>query len=166
MIEATPLIPDPDRGSILRYSARSTDDPNRTKPPENDLDHIDIDLKGSEISSIELDNGRLRLHFSRAYLIKTMTGSSERTRWWQAGDLIIEDAEVASTPPSGRLLCQGGDIDENIYTYRDMIPVPLASRGRARCALRFEGIAEPFVAEGTAVRLEMQDTPKYIEHLR
>jgi hypothetical protein len=130
------------------------------------LDSISIDLKGSEISSIDLKDGCLRLRFSRAYLMKTMTGSNERTRWWQAGDLMIEGAEVASTIPSGPLVCGGGDIEENIYTYRDMIPIPLASRGHARCALRFDGIADLFVAQGREIRLEMRDTPKYIEHVR
>jgi hypothetical protein len=130
------------------------------------LDSISIDLKGSEIATIDLADGCLRLHFSRAYLVKTMTGSNERTRWWQAGDLVIEGAEVASAIPDGPIVCRGGDIDENIYTYRDMIPIPLESRGHARCALMFEGIAEPFVAEGTAIRLVMFDTPKYIEHIR
>jgi hypothetical protein len=134
--------------------------------PENDLDSSSIDLNGSEIASIDLEDGCLRLHFSRAYLIKTMTGSNERTRWQQAGDLVIEGAEVSSTIPKGPVVCRGGDIDENIYTYRDMIPIPLTSRGHARCALSFEGIPEPFVAEGTAIRLEMLDTPKYIEHIR
>ncbi|MCG6898276.1 MAG: hypothetical protein LJE61_07735 [Thiocapsa sp.] len=130
------------------------------------MDSISIDLKGSEISSIELAGGHLRIHFSRAYLIKTMTGSHERTRWWQAGDLVIDDAEPLSPIPAGPIVCLGGDIDENIYTYRDMLPVPLVSRGHARCELRLDGEPKAFVAEGTGIRLEMRDTPRYIEHLR
>lgn len=133
---------------------------------ENDLDSISIDLIGSEISSIDLKDGCLRLRFSRAYLVKTMTGSKERTRWWQTGDLVIEGVEVASAIPSGPLVCGGGDIEENIYTYRDMIPIPLESRGHVRCALRFDGVADVFVAQGSEIRLEMRDTPKYIEHVR
>ncbi|MFB1487191.1 MULTISPECIES: hypothetical protein [unclassified Thiocapsa] len=127
---------------------------------------MSIDLKGSEISSIDLENGRLRLRFTRAYLVKTMTGSSERTRWQQAGDLVIDGVAETSTIPRGPLVCRGGDIEENIFTYRDMVPVQLKSRGQIRCALNFEGVVDPFVAQGTAIRLEMRDTPKYIEHLR
>ena len=133
---------------------------------ENDVDSMSIDLKGSEISSIDLEDGRLSLRFSRAYLVKTMTGSNERTRWQQVGDLVIDGVEETSTIPSGPLICGGGDIEENIFTYRDMVPIPLESRGHARCVLKFEGIAEPFVAQGTAIRLDMHETPKYIEHLR
>ena len=53
---------------------------------------------------------------------------------------------------------------ENVYTYRDMIPVPLDSRGRAHCLLRVgDGIIR---VDGAAVRLEMDGVPRYIEHLR
>lgn len=130
------------------------------------MDSTSIELRGSEISAIALDRGQLRIHLARAYLIKTMTGSSEKTRWWQAGVLTIEDADAQTPPPDGPLICEGGDLDENIYTYRDMLPVPLASRGHIRCELRFQGVASPFIAQGSSVRLEMLETPKYIEHLR
>nr|WP_200387819.1 hypothetical protein [Thiocapsa imhoffii] len=130
------------------------------------MDMTSIDLRGSEIDSIECREGVLRVHFSRAYLIKTMTGSKERTRWWQAGDLILEEASLSSGIPAAPLIGRGGDIEENIYTYRDMIPVPLTSRGHARVLLHFEGSDTSLDAVGTAVRLEMTDTPKYIEHLR
>ena len=130
------------------------------------MDSSSINLPGSEVSGVSLDSGTLRVHFSRAYIIKTMTGSVERTRWWQAGDLVIEDAEIsAGGIPEGPLVCNGGDVVENIYTYRDMIPVPLDSRGSARCKLGFEGHPQPLEAIGSAVRLEMRDVPKYIEHI-
>lgn len=133
---------------------------------EDRLDSISIELKGSEIAAIEQDGAVVRIKFERAYLIKTMTGSSERTRWWQAGDLVIAGVETDLDLPSGPLVCAGGDIDANIYTYRDMIPIPLASRGQVRCDLRFEGGSEPLIVEGTEIRLEMWETPKYIEHIR
>jgi hypothetical protein len=140
--------------------------PDSHSDQEHGVDSLSIDLKGSEVESIVLEPPSLRIRFSRAYLIKTMTGSAERTRWWQSGELVIEDPVLESPIPDGPLVCRGGDIEENIYTYRDMIPIPLASRGHARCALTFEGDADPLVVQGRAVRLEMIDTPKYIEHLR
>lgn len=130
------------------------------------MDSISVDLRGSEISGIERLAGGLRIDFSRAYLIKTMTGSAEKTRWWQVGSLIIEGSEAQSAIPTGPQVCLGGDIEDNIYTYRDMIPIPLESRGRVGCRLTLEGVAEPLAVTGTAMRLEMQDTPKYIEHIR
>ena len=87
-----------------------------------------IELSGAEIDSIELEAGRLRLHFPRVQIIKTMTGSLERTRWWQAGHLVIDAAEPLAPLPTTPVVCAGGDVDENVYTYRDMIPVPLDDR--------------------------------------
>jgi hypothetical protein len=130
------------------------------------VDSIDIDLRGTEISGIELDQGQLLIHFARAYLIKTLTGSAETTRWWQTGSLVIDGVEQVPTIPPGSLVCLGGDLEDNIYTYRDMIPVPLESRGRIRCALRFAENAVQLVAEGTGIRLRLAGSPKYIEHLR
>jgi hypothetical protein len=130
------------------------------------MDSSSIELPGSEVESLTLADGQLRVRFSRAYIIKTMTGSAERTRWWQAGDLVMDGAQAETPLPDAPLVCAGGDIDENIYTYRDMIPFPLDSRGRTRCALRFQGTDGTLVVNGETIRLEMDGVPKYIEHLR
>jgi len=131
------------------------------------MESLSIELPGSEIDTIGHRDGRLYIHFSRAYIVKTMTGSHERTLWWQSGHLVMEDARIESgDPPADPLICTGGDIDDNIFTYRDMIPVPLDTRGRTRCDLGFRGTDRRLVAGGTALRLEMTEVPKYIEHLR
>ena len=130
------------------------------------MDSSTIQLPGSEIERISLQQGCLRVSFSRAYIVKTMTGSNEKTLWWQAGDLVLEGAEAEQRIPSGPAVCDGGDIDENIYTYRDMIPVPLDSRGRTRCELKLRDSDEKVVVRGETVRLELSGTPKYIRHVR
>jgi hypothetical protein len=115
---------------------------------------------------VEVDGDRVRVLFEPAYLVKTMTGSVERTRWWQNGALVFDGAEVDPDLllPSLPMECTGGDVGENVYTYRDMIPVPLASRGRAHCLLRFP--AGEVRIHGDAVRLELEGVAKYIEHVR
>jgi hypothetical protein len=125
-----------------------------------------IELSGAEIDRIELADGELRLHFPRVQIIKTMTGSAERTRWWQAGDLIIDSAEPLAPLPKVPVVCAGGDIDENVYTYRDMIPVPLNGRGRVGCDLRLADSEARIRVRGESLRLEMEGVPKYIEHIR
>jgi hypothetical protein len=130
------------------------------------MDSSSIELPGSEISTINFQDGCLRIHFSRAYIVKTMTGSQERTRWWQSGDLIMETAHLQSSFLPGPLVCEGGDIDDNLFTYRDMIPIPLESRGRIRCDLRFRGTDAHLVAGSDTLKLVMTDVPKYIEHIR
>lgn len=130
------------------------------------MDSTSIELPGSEVDSIAFDGGVLKVRFSHAYIIKTMTGSAERTKWWQAGVLVMEGASVSGTLPSGPLVCAGGDVGENVYTYRDMIPIPLESRGRTYCTLSFRDSRDKLVAEGETIRLDMLETPKYIEHIR
>jgi hypothetical protein len=130
------------------------------------MDSSNIELSGCEIESIRITEGDLRVRFSRAYIVKTMTGSVERTRWWQEGDLVITHAEPEGELPEGSFVCDGGDVVENVYTYRDMIPIPLNSRGRARCAIKLRGREAPLVASGDGVRLELEGVAKYIEHIR
>ncbi|NKN32642.1 hypothetical protein [Marichromatium bheemlicum] len=131
------------------------------------MDSISIDLKGTTVDAVEQRGGQLRIHFSRTYQLKTMTGSRERTRWWQAGALVFSGvgSEVV-VPPRGELCCCGGELEDNLYVYRDMIPVPFESRGRVGCRLEFEGLDTPLVVRGEAVQLELEGVARYIEHLR
>ena len=130
------------------------------------MDSSSIELSGSEIDNISLSGTRLEIHFSRAIIIKTMTGSVEKTKWSQTGSLIIDGVRIHGDLPRGPVVCDGGDLDENIYTYRDMIPVPLESRGMIRCDLRFRGSDARLTAEGETLKLALEDVPKYIEHIR
>lgn len=131
------------------------------------MDSIQVSLPGSQVESIGAQGDALRIELSRANLIKSMTGSKERTRWWQAGSLILEGIEgLPASLPTGPLICSGGDIEDNVYTYRDMIPIPFRSRGRIRFLFRFEGVDEPLDAVGTAAWLDLYDSARYIEHIR
>jgi hypothetical protein len=130
------------------------------------MDKTHIELPGSEVELITRQGGQVTLRFSRALLVKSMTGSKERTRWWQAGELIFEQAEVEGAIPETPLVCDGGDLGENIYTYRDMIPIPLESQGRAWCNLRFRDRDVRLRLEASGVVLKMEDSPHYIEHIR
>ncbi|MCU7935960.1 MAG: hypothetical protein KZQ99_13940 [Candidatus Thiodiazotropha sp. (ex Dulcina madagascariensis)] len=130
------------------------------------MDSSTIDLPGSEIESVCFEDGKLTVRFSRAIIIKTMSGSEERTRWWQAGALVFEGAEVETDLPACPCVCDGGDVGENVYTYRNMIPMPLDSQGRAHCDLKFKGSDERLQAWADGVKLVMDDRPHYIEHLR
>jgi hypothetical protein len=130
------------------------------------MDSSQLELVGSEIGLIDWDRETLRIRFSRALIVKSMTGSRERTRWWQAGDLIMDGAETDADLPQTSCVCAGGDLEANIYTYRDTLPIPLASRGHIRCLLRLQGWSEPLTIIARAVRLELDGVPKYIEHIR
>ena len=130
------------------------------------MDSSSIELPGSKIASVSVDGETVRIRFEPAYIVKTMTGSVERTRWWQNGELVFEGAELEGDLPALPGECAGGDVGENIFTYRDMIPIPLESRGRTRCDLHFRDSNERLVVAGETVRLNMDEVPRYIEHIR
>jgi hypothetical protein len=130
------------------------------------MDSSTIELSGSRIAGVVVDGDLVRIRFEPAYIVKTLTGSPERTRWWQNGELVFAGAEVDGELPEVPADCAGGDVGENVYTYRDMIPLPLGSRGHARCDLRVEGSGAHIRVTAAAVELRMEDVAKYIEHVR
>lgn len=130
------------------------------------MDISSIELPGSEVESISIEGDDLILRFSRAYIIKMISGSEERTRWWQAGDLVFEQALVEGDLPTCPAICSGGDVGENVYTYRDMIQIPLQEVGQGHCNLGFEGTEDRLKVQAARVRLCLQDRPRYIEHIK
>lgn len=131
------------------------------------MDASSIQIAGTEVAGTSQDDDAFRLHLSRALIVKTMTGSVEKTLWWQAGEILIGGAEVdGELPATAPILCERGDIDDNQYTYRNMIPIPLESRGRIRLEFFFAGQDAPLIVTGETIRLDLRDTPKYIEHIR
>ena len=129
------------------------------------MDSRMIDLPGSGISRVSRDGDRVSLRFSPAYIIQTMTGSKERTRWRQEGELVVDGASVEGDLPTCPCVLSGGDIRDNMYTYRDMVPIPLESRGEIACELSLEGGGRIAIS-GEAIRLDLEGNAKYIEHLR
>lgn len=131
------------------------------------MDLTSIVLPGSSVSAIRVEDNEVRIRLEPAYLIQTMTGSDERTRWRQNIELVFSQAQLLE---GSRLVlpvvCAGGDVGENIYTYRDMVPVPLESHGRAHCDLQVEDSESRIRVEAEGVRVEREDLPRYVEHIR
>ncbi|MCW8943189.1 MAG: hypothetical protein OQL27_00365 [Sedimenticola sp.] len=130
------------------------------------MDSSSIELPGSEIESIKVENGSVAIRFAPAYIVKTISGSSERTRWRQQGVLVFSEAEVEGELPDLPCTCEGGDVGQSVFTYRDMIPLPFEGRGQARCELKIKGTDQLLKVMGEAVKLNMEDRPYYIEHIR
>lgn len=131
------------------------------------MDLTSIELAGSVIASVINQDDQVVIRFEPAYLIKTMTGSDERTKWKQNVELVFSGATLEDP---GQLplpaICAGGDVGENIYTYRDMIPVPLESRGSAHCDLALEDSDQHIRVQAEALKLVQEGTAKYMEHIR
>jgi hypothetical protein len=131
------------------------------------MDLTSIELAGSVIASVTSQNDEVVIRFEPAYLIKSMTGSDERTKWKQNVELVftgatVEDSDQLAFPAT----CAGGDVGENIYTYRDMIPVPLESRGSAHCDLGLIDTEQHIRVQAGGLKLVQEGTAKYIEHIR
>jgi len=130
------------------------------------MDSSNIELSGSTVESIRVEGGTVTVRFSPAHIVKTLSGSMERTRWRQLGELVFTDAVVEETPADLPVVCEGGDVGQSVYTYRDMIPLPFEGRGRVYCDLRFRGTEQHLKVVGEAGQLNMEDRPYYIEHIR
>lgn len=130
------------------------------------MDSSSIELPGSEIASIDIEDGQVSIRFSPAYIVKTISGSDERTRWRQVGTLVFTEAVLEGEIPALPAICAGGDVGQSVFTYRNMIPLPFEGRGHAHCDLRLKGTDQPLRVVGERVRLDMQDRPYYIEHIR
>jgi len=130
------------------------------------MDSSSIELPGSDVDRIFRQGGEIIVEFGKAYIVKTMTGSTDRTLWWQKGRLVLGGVmDPEGEFPEAPLVCAGGDVGENVYTYRDMVPIPLESRGRAHMDLRFVGTDRHVKAAGDRIRLELEGVPKYIRHI-
>lgn len=131
------------------------------------MDSSSIELDGSRIAAVETIGSQVKVVFEPAYIVKTMTGSVERTLWRQNGVLLFEQGEIITTElPSLPATCSGGDVGENIFIYRDMIPMPLASSGHAYCKLRLKDQREGIDIHGEGVQLVMEENAQYIKHIR
>lgn len=130
------------------------------------MDSSSIDLSGSTVESIRVEDSTVIVRFGPAYIIKTLSGSVERTRWRQSGELVFSNAELEERPDDTPAVCDGGDVGQSVYTYRDMIPLPFEGRGRVYCDLRIQGSDRHLKVVGEAVKLNMEDRPYYIEHIR
>lgn len=123
-------------------------------------------LPDAQVESIIQEDHKVILTFFRAYIIKTMDDSKEETKWRQAGSLVVEDAEITDGEiPKKPCVIKGGDINDNTYVYRDMIQIPLDSKGAVGFELEFEGLDSKLVVAGDHIKLNLFGNPKYVQHI-
>lgn len=126
----------------------------------------ELSLPHAQVERIERDGDIVRIHLSEFFSYVSLSGSSERTQWRQAGILVLDDAQVEDGLPDGPVALAGGDVHDNTYTYRDLVPLPLDARGRVGCTLRIEGRDEALVLQCTRLRLETLGERRYVAHVR
>lgn len=125
-----------------------------------------LQLPEARLESIDRDADAITLRFSQVYLVQEMENAFEDSLWTQAVNLGIRDYNLEGELPACPCEISGGDITNNIYTYRDHAPLPINWRGDVRCTLKLAGSDKTFSISGTAMQLEQLETPRYIRHIK
>jgi hypothetical protein len=125
-----------------------------------------LQLPEARLESIDRDADAITLRFSQAYLVQEMENAFEDSLWTQAVNLSIRDYHLEGELPACPCEISGGDITNNIYTYRDHAPLPINWRGEVRCTLKVAGSDAAFSINGATMQLEQIETPRYIRHIK
>jgi hypothetical protein len=125
-----------------------------------------LQLPEARLESIEHDADAITLRFSQVHLVQEMENAFEDSLWTQAVNLTVRDCSLEGELPDCPCEIGGGDITNNIYTYRDHAPLPINWRGDVRCSLKIAGSDASFSISGTAMQLEQIETPRYIRHIK
>ena len=125
-----------------------------------------LQIPGAQLKSIEQTDNDITLHFSQVQLVQEMEGAIEDSLWTQAVNLLIRDIEIEGELPVCPCVIKGGDLVDNIFTYRDHAPLPINWRGEVSCTLTVEGTGASFSIEGESMQLEQIDHPRYIRHMK
>ncbi|MGD2056340.1 MAG: hypothetical protein PVJ15_05995, partial [Gammaproteobacteria bacterium] len=108
----------------------------------------------------------VRLHFSQFHLVQEIENAFEDSLWTQAGTLIIHNRKIAGKLPEYPCQVQGGDLTNNIFTYRDHAPLPIDWTGEVGCSLRISGTDHEISITGSGMQLELHDFPRYLRHIK
>ena len=94
-----------------------------------------LQLPGAQLESIEQDGDSVTLHFSLVHLVQEMENAFEDSLWTQAIDLTAKGCSIEGDVPDCPCELGGGDLTDNIFTYRDHAPLPINWRGEVHCKL-------------------------------
>ena len=131
----------------------------------SDITHI-LQLPGAQLASIEQGEDDITLHFSEVQLVQEMENTIEDSLWTQAIDLTVKGIELEGELPTAPCEVTGGDLIDNIFTYRDHAPLPINWQGEVCCKLTVAGNDTGFTISGTSLIVNRIDNPRYIKHFK
>lgn len=125
-----------------------------------------LQVPGARLERIEPGENEIRLHFSLFHIVQEIENAFEDSLWTQAGNLVIREMEIEGNLPECPCEIQGGDLINNIFTYRDHAPMPIDWSGQVGCMLRVSGTDSVISIRGTGMQLEPIDFPRYLRHIK
>jgi len=125
-----------------------------------------LQLPGAHLERVEQSGNSYTLHFSEVRLVQEMEGAIEDSLWTQAVKLTINSAQLTGELPDCPCEISGGDLVNNVFTYRDHAPLPIDWHGETSCMFRVAGTDAQFAIAGESMQLEQIDHPRYIRHVR
>ena len=125
-----------------------------------------LQLPGARLESIEQSDNEIKLNFSLFYLVQEIENSIDSSLWTQAGNLVVRDITIEGELPVCPCEIKGGDLTNNIYTYRDHAPLPIDWRGVVACKFTIAGSDSTFSINGESMQLEQINHPRYIKHIK
>jgi hypothetical protein len=125
-----------------------------------------LQIPGAQLESIEQNGNDTTLHFSQVQLIQEMEGAFEDSLWTQAVNLTIKGAGIEGELPECPCEITGGELTDNIYTYRDHAPLPINWHGEVSCTFKPDDSGTAFSISGDAMQLEQLEHPRYIKHFK
>jgi hypothetical protein len=124
-----------------------------------------LQLPGAELESIEQDGDSITLKFSQVNIVQEMEGAFEDSLWTQAVNLTVRGMRLTGELPECPCVIGGGDLINNIFTYRDHAPLPINWHGDVSVELAIAANDASFRIDGASMQLQQVANPRYIKHI-
>ncbi|UCC56266.1 MAG: hypothetical protein JSU75_00330 [Gammaproteobacteria bacterium] len=125
-----------------------------------------LQLPGAQLESIEQGDNEITLHFSQFHIVQEMENAYEDSLWTQACNLLLRNIKVSGDLPECPCEIKGGDLTNNIFTYRDHAPLPIDWHGDTGCRFIMAGSDTGFSIDAEYLQVERLEHPRYIKHIK
>ena len=125
-----------------------------------------LQLPGAQLESIEPGENEITLHFTQFHIVQEMENAFEHSLWTQACDLVLRNISISGELPECPCEISGGDLTDNIFTYRDHAPLPIDWRGATGCTFTVAGSDTGFSIDAEFLQVERLEHPRYIKHMK
>jgi len=125
-----------------------------------------LQFPGARLESIDRDENQIILHFSQFHIVQEMENAFEDSLWAQACDLVLRDIGCSDGLPECPCEISGGDLINNIFTWRDHAPLPIDWHGDTGCRFTLAGSDKAFSISAGVLQVQRLEHPRYIRHIK